>query len=1113
MRLYIEGTEVSYSGSITFKLQQAAELGELIGLVANDTVEVAATKELNTALGEVAYRFKGGDIDFTGVIEDDKGVCTNVVATLQGANYKKKQIKSYSFMLKTGNAAWFERLRNTRVMDVYPLSETPATDDNWLRPDKDPESTTIMYAYAVGADNWRGRSYVRYDDGFRFVSAKTALIKGFLNNGLSFFSGSDPAYDVLQTLFLPVSKQWNGKPIEIAQIFTIEAPFSSVNGIRSQDWVVLEDNYNSYIIDTASGKQYMRFAFKGSVNMEVYFDGVLDPLYPSVGLAIWKNTDLDFYGSALEIIGSNEYYVVDSGCPAECFISNLAGIANGAVVKVVISINNAEPQWNPNAYCDPAHFIPEQWTVADVLKGCASLFDLRIKTDGVDVTCLPPLTSELLNGDYSEQFLKAPDGIVDLDLMKDQKLTLTDVKQSTYLKYVDPEIASYKEVADANNWNAWGGLFGTEDTEFDTYETYKFVAAPNALCTSVSVVGQPTTLLPSIAVADNTDPQRPVIVDMVPLLGVQSEAIPLTKWSANFGATTTTKRLFRFFQYNKFANNGMQLTFGSYDSNPSLGEGLNRLKINQILDNRKLTARFGYWNGRPDVTIGIDSTTWNIAGGNYTPAKGTLNELTLLPVDATSPTDVSKQLELNILEFDPRDGYAAEAQTLSIDGDELTISGGNTVTIPSGDPTMGGDLSGTASNAQIVAGAVGTTEIADDAVTAAKIAVGAVGSSELASTSVVPGTYNFTTLTVDSDGRLTAASSGSSVGTDLSLSVPAANQAQINSSTGTDVIIAGDASTIELTVSGATTTIEAIGQKTEIFGGSGTTNGVDYGTFTWSKDPKAKIIEIYVWGAGSGGGAGRASGLAEGRSGGGSGSSGAMSYAKFFPTQLLTTETITVGQGGTGGAAVLANNNGIDGTIGGTSGIGALNGANISAPNKLFATRGGAGGGGTTTGGTAGSATSLGATFPAVVGVAGNIASPNGANANTFNDDRCLGSAAGGSISAGNACGRGGHVTNGVGSGTIGIARTYRFTPTSADVSGGTAGTIATNAGNGSSGFNGSGIAGGCGGAGGGSGLIGGAGGKGGWPGGGGGGGGAGVTNSGKGGDGANGAVIIITHY
>ncbi len=53
-----------------------------------------------------------------------------------------------------------------------------------------------------------------------------------------------------------------------------------------------------------------------------------------------------------------------------------------------------------------------------------------------------------------------------------------------------------------------------------------------------------------------------------------------------------------------------------------------------------------------------------------------------------------------------------------------------------GDPALGGDLSGTASSAQIVAGAVGATELAPGAVTTAKIADGAITSAKLAPTSV-----------------------------------------------------------------------------------------------------------------------------------------------------------------------------------------------------------------------------------------------------------------------------------------------------------------------------------------------------------------------------------------
>ncbi len=56
---------------------------------------------------------------------------------------------------------------------------------------------------------------------------------------------------------------------------------------------------------------------------------------------------------------------------------------------------------------------------------------------------------------------------------------------------------------------------------------------------------------------------------------------------------------------------------------------------------------------------------------------------------------------------------------LTWDGTDLTWAAGG-----SGDPAMGGDLSGTASNAQIVAGAVDTTELAAGAVTDAKVASG-----------------------------------------------------------------------------------------------------------------------------------------------------------------------------------------------------------------------------------------------------------------------------------------------------------------------------------------------------------------------------------------------------
>jgi hypothetical protein len=62
---------------------------------------------------------------------------------------------------------------------------------------------------------------------------------------------------------------------------------------------------------------------------------------------------------------------------------------------------------------------------------------------------------------------------------------------------------------------------------------------------------------------------------------------------------------------------------------------------------------------------------------------------------------------------------AANGQVLSYNGTSLAWSNAG-----SSDPAMGGDLSGTASNAQIVANAVGPTELAANAVTDAKIATG-----------------------------------------------------------------------------------------------------------------------------------------------------------------------------------------------------------------------------------------------------------------------------------------------------------------------------------------------------------------------------------------------------
>ena len=257
-------------------------------------------------------------------------------------------------------------------------------------------------------------------------------------------------------------------------------------------------------------------------------------------------------------------------------------------------------------------------------------------------------------------------------------------------------------------------------------------------------------------------------------------------------------------------------------------------------------------------------------------------------------------------------------------------------------------------------------------------------------------------------------------------------------------------------------------------------------TWTNPSPSVAKRVFVRLVGGGGGGGAGRRGAAGSIRVGGGGGGAGCVAEGWLLTTNLGSTVAVTVGAGGTGGAAQTADSSsGANGTDGGVSLF-----SDFRANGGSFGSGGGSG-----TGGGGGAGVSLGNN----IGLTNLNGSGGAAASATGGAGAFVAAGAGGAIPTGG--GAGGGITSGnansAGSagGTIGNA-------TLGQLSGGAAGTNG-NAGKGV-------------GTGGGGGNGGGAnnGGNGGGFGAGGGGGGASTngTNSGKGGDGASGYVLVITY-
>lgn len=108
------------------------------------------------------------------------------------------------------------------------------------------------------------------------------------------------------------------------------------------------------------------------------------------------------------------------------------------------------------------------------------------------------------------------------------------------------------------------------------------------------------------------------------------------------------------------------------------------------------------------------------------------------------------------------------------------------------------------------------------------------------------------------------------------------------------------------------------------------------GTFTWTKPAGAVRLRVQGWGAGGGGGSGRRGPTGELRQGGGGGGSGAYFDQMILASAFGATETVIVGDGGTGGVARTTDaTDGQNGVAGSPSQFGSL----------YFAGGGGGGGG------------------------------------------------------------------------------------------------------------------------------------------------------------------------
>ena len=168
----------------------------------------------------------------------------------------------------------------------------------------------------------------------------------------------------------------------------------------------------------------------------------------------------------------------------------------------------------------------------------------------------------------------------------------------------------------------------------------------------------------------------------------------------------------------------------------------------------------GTITGNQIVTVpnGIEKT-WIVSNGTTGAFTVTFKYASTGTGQTWSTTDKG----IKILYADQSDIQVTDLSTLSgtVSSAQIADYAVNTAELATNAVTAIKITQSTITQAKLAANSVGANQIIQSTITQAKLAANSVGPNQLIATAVTPATYTAATITVDADGRITSASSGS----------------------------------------------------------------------------------------------------------------------------------------------------------------------------------------------------------------------------------------------------------------------------------------------------------------------------------------------------------------